>query len=152
MNNKIVYRIIDIICLLTLIGTVVWLIIYWDNMPDEIAMHYNAAGEIDKTSSKKDIIMLPIMSFLMYGIMFFVEHIPGAWNTGVKVTPENSARVYKIIRRMLAILKVVLVMTFTMMTIFSALCKSMPVWFLPVELVLIFGTIIWHIISLYRNQ
>ena len=152
MNKKIVYRIIDIICIATLIGTVIWLIIYWDNMPEVIAMHYNAAGEIDKTSSKTDIIILPIMSFLMYGIMFLVEHIPGAWNTGVKVTPENSARVYNIIRRMLVILKVVLVMTFTMMTILSALCKSMPVWFLPVELVLIFGTILWHIISLYIHQ
>lgn len=152
MSRKIIYRIINIICLLMLIGTVVWLIVTWDNIPDEIAMHYNVAGEVDSMGSKKDIIFLPIMSWIMYGVMVLVEHIPGAWNTGVKVTPENSARVYGIIKRMLVILKLVLVGTFTLLTVVSAKGLDMPIWFLPVELVLIFGTIIWHLISLYRNQ
>ncbi|MBE5944072.1 MAG: DUF1648 domain-containing protein [Lachnospiraceae bacterium] len=152
MNKKIIYRIINILCLMILIGTVIWLVIVWDSLPDEVAMHFNAAGEVDRTSRKTDIIILPIMSWLMYGIMVLVEHIPGAWNTGVKVTPENSARVYGIIKRMIVILKLLLVIIFTMMTIFSAIGKNMPVWFVPIELVLIFGNIIWHIISLYKNQ
>jgi hypothetical protein len=133
-------------------GTIIWLIIIWDSLPDEIAMHYNAAGEVDRMGRKTDIIILPIMSWIMYGVMVLVEHIPGAWNTGVKVTPENAARVYGITKRMIVILKLLLVMIFTMITVFSAMGKNMPIWFLPVELLLIFGNIIWHLISLYRNR
>ncbi len=152
MNSKMIYRIINIICLITLVGTVVWLMIIWDKIPDEIPMHYNYAGEADRMGSKSDIIILPIFSWLLYGIMAFVELIPGAWNTGVKVTAENSQRVYAIIRRMLVVIKVSMVFLFTMITIFSVNGKNMPVWFTLVTCVAIFGTIIYSLISLYKNQ
>lgn len=152
MNSKMIYRIINIICLMILAGTVVWLMIIWDNIPDEIPMHYNYAGEADRMGSKSDIIIMPIFSWLLYGIMAFVEIIPGAWNTGVKVTPENSKRVYAIIKRMLVTIKVSLVILFTMITVFSVNGKNLPVWLTLVTCVLIFGTIISSLISLYKNQ
>lgn len=152
MDKKILYRVINILCLVIMIGTVAWLIAVWNRIPDEIATHFNVYGEPDNYGSKKDIIVLPIFSWLIYGIMVVVECIPGAWNTGVKVTPQNSARVYGIIKGMLVILKLVIVLTFTLLTVFSALGNGLPVWFLPVELIAIFGTILVSIIRLYRAR
>lgn len=152
MNKKLVYRIINIICLLIMIGSLVWLIAYWKHIPDEIATHFDIYGNPDSYDSKKSIIMLPIFSWIMYGTMVVVEHIPGAWNTGVKVTPENSARVYGIIKGMLVFLKLFLVLTFTLITVFSALGKSIPIWFMPFELIGIFGTIIVSMVRLYRAR
>lgn len=152
MNKKILYRIINILCLVIMIGTIVWLAVIWDRIPDEIATHFDYAGNPDSYGSKSSIIVLPIFAWLLYGIMVFVELIPGAWNTGVKVTPENSERVYGIIKSMLVFLKLYIVILFTVITIFSALGKGLPVWLLPVELIVIFGTIIVSIVRLYRAR
>ncbi len=152
MNKKILYRVINILCLLIMIGTIVWLVAVWDNIPEEIPTHFDYAGNPDSYGSKTDIIVLPIFAWILYGVMVFVELIPGAWNTGVKVTPENQDRVYGIIKGMLVFLKLYIVCLFTLITIFSALAKSLPVWLLPVELVVIFGTIIISIVRLYRAR
>lgn len=152
MNKKILYRVINILCLLIMIGTIVWLVAAWDNIPEEIPTHFDYAGNPDSYGSKTDIIVLPIFAWILYGVMVFVELIPGAWNTGVKVTPENQVRVYGIIKGMLVFLKLYIVCLFTLITIFSALAKSLPVWLLPVELVVIFGTIIVSIVRLYRAR
>ena len=152
MNKKILYRIINILCFVIMIGTIVWLAVIWDRIPDEIPTHFDYAGNPDSYDSKTSIIVLPIFAWLLYGMMVFVELIPGAWNTGVKVTPENSERVYGIIKSMLVLLKLYIVILFTVITIFSALAKSLPVWLLPVELIVIFGTIIVSIVRLYRAR
>lgn len=152
MNKKILYRIINILCLLIMVGSLIWLIVYWKNIPDEIATHFNIYGEADSFGSKKDIIVLPIFAWLTYGMMSLVECIPGAWNTGVKVTPENSARVYSIIKGMLVILKLLVVLTFVLITVYSAIGTSIPVWFLAVEIIGIFGTIIISLIRLYKAR
>lgn len=152
MGRIILRRVINIICLLVLIGTTVFLIAYWKNIPNEIPMHYNAAGEVDNMGDKSSVIMLPILNWIMFGIMSVIELCPGAWNTGVRVTAENSARVYGILGRMLLLIKLELVflLTFVMM---SSICgSSMPAIFMPVTLIVLFGTIIVHLISLYRNR
>ena len=152
MNKKIMYRAINILCLLILIGTIVWLVAVWDNIPDEIATHFDYAGNPDSYGSKTDIIVIPIFAWILYGVMVFVELIPGAWNTGVKVTPENSERVYGIIKSMIVFLKLYIVILFAVITVFSALVQRMPVWLLPVEMVVIFGTIIVSLVRLYRAR
>lgn len=152
MNKKIFYRIINILCLVVLVGTIVWLVAIWDSIPDEIATHFDYAGNPDSYGAKTDIIVIPIFSWLLYGMMMLVELIPGAWNTGVKVTPENSERVYGIIKSMIVFLKLYIVILFTIITVFSALSQRMPVWLLPVELVVIFGTIIVSVVRLYRAR
>lgn len=152
MNKKILYRIINILCLVIMVGSLVWLIVYWKHIPDEIPTHFNVYGEADSFGSKKDIIILPIFAWMTFGMISLIELFPGAWNTGVKVTPENSGRVYGILKGMIVILKLFVVLTFTLLMVFSAISKGLPVWLLPVELVGIFGTIIVSIIRLYKAR
>ena len=152
MNKKIFYRILNILCLVMVLATTAWLIAYWKNIPKEIPTHFDIYGNPDDFGSKKDIIMLPILTWIMLGVMSLVECFPGAWNTGVKVTPENSARVYGIIKGMLVWIKLFVILIFVLMTIFSALGKSLPVWLTPVEMLLIFGTIIVNLVRLYKAR
>ena len=150
MNKKILYRIINILCLVIMVGSLVWLIVYWKHIPDEIPTHFNVYGDADDFGSKKEIIILPIFAWMTFGMISLIECFPGAWNTGVKVTPENSARVYGILKGMIVILKLFVVLTFTLLMVFSAISKGLPIWLLPVELVGIFGTIIVSLIRLYK--
>ena len=82
-----------IVSLLCLIGVVVYLMVMWSRIPNQIPAHFNAAGEVNRWGSKSELIVLPIISWVLYGFITLVERYPQIWNTGVTVTEENCARV-----------------------------------------------------------
>jgi uncharacterized membrane protein len=100
---------INIVCLTQLIGIVIYFIIMWDSIPDQIPGHYNAAGEITRWGSKGELLILPIISWFLYLMITGVEQFPQIWNTGVRVTEENKEQVYRILKNMLGAIKLALV-------------------------------------------
>lgn len=143
---------INISCLLCLIGTIIYLIIIWNTIPNEIPGHYNALGEVDKITNKSSLIVLPIISWIMYIGLSVVELFPQIWNTGVTVTQENQQRVYRILKNMLVTIKFFMVVSFTYLSINSAKAISLSPLFTPLVLVLIFGSIIFFIIKLVKAK
>lgn len=143
---------VEIVCLILLIGVLIYLFINWNNIPDEISGHYNAMGEIDRMGSKGELLVTPIIAWLMYLGMTVIERFPQIWNTGVTVTEENKERVYRILKNMLGTVKLIVVSVFVYLTINSAQAISLAVWFLPVFLILMFGSIIFFIIKLVRAK
>jgi uncharacterized membrane protein len=93
---------VEIVCLILLIGVLIFLFLNWNSIPDRIPGHYNAMGEIDRIGSKKELLVLPIIGWLMYLGMTVVEKYPQIWNTGVTVTEENKERVYRVLKNMLS--------------------------------------------------
>jgi hypothetical protein len=82
--------------------------------------------------------------------MTVLEFFPQAWNTGVTIKPENRDRVYRVLKNMIGTMKLLLTAIFSFMTINSALAKALPPWFLPVVLVLTFGSLIFFIVRLLQ--
>lgn len=141
---------VEIVCLILLIGVLIYLYCNWSSIPDKIPGHYNAIGEIDRMGSKNELLVLPIISWLMYLGMTVLEKFPQAWNTGVTVTEENKERVYGVLKNMLSTMKLIMVAIFVYLTINSSQSMSLSVWFLPIALTLMFGSIIFFIIKLIR--
>lgn len=81
IRNSVYDIVINICCLLMLVGVTVFLVISWKNIPNEIPMHYNFAGEIDRWGSKYEMIFLPIISWVMYILITVIEMFPNVWNT-----------------------------------------------------------------------
>ncbi|SHJ69924.1 DUF1648 domain-containing protein [Parasporobacterium paucivorans] len=140
----------EIVCLVLLIGVWIYLFLNWSTIPDEISGHYNAAGEIDRIGRKGELLVLPIISWLMYLGMTAIGSFPQIWNTGVTVTEENKERVYRVLKNMLSTLKLILAAVFVYLTINSSKSIPLPMQFLPVFLILMFGSIIFFIIKLVR--
>lgn len=140
------------LCLLILLGTAAFLALYWQYIPSEVPMHYNAAGEIDRWGSKAELLILPVIAWLLYGMMTVVEQFPGAWNTGVKVTEENRERVYALLGRMLSTMKLLITAMFAWITVWCALARPLPVWFLPVVLVAVFGDMAYWLVRVFRAR
>ena len=138
------------LCLVLLIGILIYLIINWNSIPDKLPGHYNAVGEIDRMGNKGELLVLPIINWLMYLGMTAVERFPSVWNTGVRVTEENRERVYRTIKNMLSTMKLIIVAVFSYLTINSARALPLSPGFLPAFLILIFGSIILYIIRLVR--
>lgn len=142
--------VVNTVCVILLLGILVYLILNWNSIPDKIPGHYNAMGEIDRMGSKNELLVLLMISWLMYIGMTVLEKFPQAWNTGVTVTEENKERVYKVLKNMISTMKLIMVTNFAYLTINSSLAMSLSVWFLPVFLTLMLGSIIYYIIKLNR--
>lgn len=144
--------ILNLLCILLLVGNSVYLILSWKHIPESVPGHYNAAGAIDRWAKKTELLMMPIVAWVMYIGITFLERFPQLWNTGVKVTPENSHRIYRILKSMIGTTKLIMVAVFTFLSFHQATARALPVWFLPVFLGLTFGTIAFSIVRLVRAK
>lgn len=145
-------KLMNRLSLLALLGTAVFLAVYWRHIPARVPMHYNAAGEIDRWGDKTELLILPVIAWFLYGLMTVVEQFPSAWNTGVKVTEENRERVYPLLGHMLSTMKLLVMAMFTWITVWCALALPLPVWFLPVVLGTVFGDMIYWLIRVFRAR
>lgn len=152
MGKKVINRILNILCLIVLIGITIYLIIRWNAMPKLIPTHYDFAGNVDSYGSKGAVLMMPIMSWVLYILITVLEMFPALWNTGVKVTEENKFRVYAILRLMLDIIKFIMVVSFAYTTICSVEFMPLGAWFTFVEVGTIFLTIILCLVKLYKAR
>ena len=139
-----------IVSLSCLVGVTVYLILAWNTIPAKIPAHYNAAGEVNRWGSKSELIVLPIISVLLYGLITLIEHYPQVWNTGVRITDENRTVVYRLLKNLIAWVKMITLSIFGSLTVISSLSLNLPIWFLLVFLVLLFGIIAYYIVRLTR--
>lgn len=142
--------IMEILGLIMLIGTPLYLLIRWSSIPDKLPMHYNFAGEIDRWGGKGEILFLVVMVWILYLMISLVEHFPSIWNTGVQVTSENRARVYRTLKYMVKTLKLVMTLIFTFLIFNTVAGTPLPGWFTPAYLILIIGNFVFWLIRLYR--
>ena len=109
-------------------------------LPQKIPGHYNAAGEVDRWGSKNEILFLPIVATLLYGLLSVVSFFPSIWNIPVKVTDENRSAVYQCMKDLLIIMKVEVLIVFSFITYFISASKPLPAAFLPVLIIILLGT------------
>ncbi len=144
--------VVNCACLVMLVGVVIYLATNWSHIPDKIPAHYNSRGEIDRWGNKIELLILPAIGWIMYIGMTVLERFPQLWNTGVTVTAANRDRVYWILRNMLLTMKLLTTAVFVFLAINTAAAKELSVWFLPVFLTLIFGSLAFFIIALFRAR
>lgn len=142
--------IMEVLGLVMLIGTPLYLVIRWPSIPDKLPMHYNFAGEIDRWGGKGEVLFLVVMVWILYLMISLVEHFPSVWNTGVQVTPENRMRVYRTLKYMVKTLKLAMTLVFTFLIFNTVAGIPLPEWFTVVYVILIIGDLAFWLIRLYR--
>lgn len=151
---KIPYSIYEIIMeLISVVAIIIniWLLFkYYKKLPNTIPTHYNGAGDVDGYGSKNCIFMLPILSFIMYFLLTIISRFPNIYNYPKAITEENAEYQYRCARQLMIIMKAEIVICFTYIewtSVKVALGKAnnMGLWFLPIFLVVIFGTVIIYV-------
>lgn len=150
IKNSLADIIMEVLGLVMLIGTPLYLVIRWPSIPDKLPMHYNFAGEIDRWGGKGEILFLVVMVWILYLMISLVEHFPSVWNTGVQVTPENRMRVYRTLKYMVKTLKLAMTLVFTFLIFNTVAGIPLPEWFTVVYVILIIGDLAFWLIRLYR--
>ena len=141
-----------IVSLSCLVGVTLYLILAWNTIPAKVPMHYNAAGEVNQWGSKSGLIIFPIISWLIYGMITLIERYPQIWNTGVRITKENRDQVYRLLKDLIAWVKMITLSIFGCLTVLSSLARSLPVWYLLAFVVLLFGVIAYYIVRITRTR
>ena len=142
------------IALAVFIGSIGFLISAWTTLPSEVPAHYNGVGEVDRWGSKGEMLILPIIGLAMWIGMSVLEKYPHVYNY-TNLTKENAREQYLNARMMINVLKNQMVFIFTYLTwkniqIGLGNHDSLGVWFLPVFLLLIFGSMGYFIIKSFR--
>ena len=85
-----IFRTLDSLCLMWLIGISIYVFMSYGKLPDTIPMHYNFMGEIDRYADKSEIFILLVIAIGMHSLIGVIEGFPSLWNTGIKITEDNK--------------------------------------------------------------
>lgn len=154
---KNINKALDIIGVLLIISLCIITFIEWRNAPNIIPTHYNFQGEIDAYGSKNMLFfLLPIVVILYIGL-YVLAGYPEVYNYAIRITEENKERQYNMASTLIRVLNIELVLTFTYIqlkqatSIFSE-TDNLSLWFLPIVLVIIFGTLAFYIYKSVKNK
>ena len=133
-----------------LVALLVALLVLWPQIPEQIPGHYNAQGEVTRYDGKGAVWIMPIIGMILYAGLLLLSFFPQAWNTPIHVTRENRLRVLSRTRDMLCWMAVLLSALFSYIGLSMTGLVELGAWFLPVELLLVFGLLIWGVVRVVR--
>lgn len=123
-----------------------FIFVMWNQLPDRVATHFNFAGQADSYGSKNELLILLPVLLLLYILLTVLNRFPHIYNYVVEITENNAERQYRFARRFITILKTEIIMILTYIqfaTLQSAKYGSftLGMFFLPITLLMVFGTI-----------
>ena len=125
-------RIAGILAPVLLLGSIAYILILWHKLPEQIPTHYNFASEIDGYGGRGTLLLMPIIGLVMDLSLALVCRFPQSWNTGVRVTVLNRTRVYRLVRDLMADLRLSMAVLFAGFGVYQAsLPEHFSVWFGP---------------------
>ena len=153
MKRTRVTNIVDILCLLLMVTSTFYLIVHLGDVPDRIPRHYNWAGQVDGWMDKSFVWVHPALMWGLFVLISIVEMFPRLYNTGgIKVTDENRARLYPLMRNAASICKLLVVGLFSAIigdVIYGGTwAPSLVVIFLP----LLIANILFWWIRMFRSR
>lgn len=139
-------RVIEILGFVALMVLIALPLYYYNQLPDSIPTHYNAAGNADAYGSKASIWTFPIIGLVLFGFLFWLSKVPHYFNYAQKITDENAERQYTLatsILRYLNFFTTAILAYITFATIRSAqgIQDGLGVWFvLSITLIVLGAT------------
>ena len=114
-------RVLGILSPALLLGTVVYILIRWPHLPEQIPLHYNIAGEIDGYGGRGMLLLMPVIGLVSDAVIALAGRFPKSWNTGTKITLFNRVRVYRLVRDLMAELRLAMALFFGGFAVYQSL-------------------------------
>lgn len=133
---------------------IIW---YWPSLPEVIPTHFGSSGAPDGWGGKSTLWVLPAIGLVIYLGLTILSQYPQVYNYVWPITPQNAKIQYQTARQMIILLKtevVWLLAYIVSQTIQAALGKvqGFSIAFLPIFLVLMFGTIGFYLFKAYQAR
>ena len=137
-NNLQVYKQLHRISLLIGALTILLPIIFWSKIPDEIPMHYNAAGVVDNWSDKSSLILLFFAVLMLMGVMSIAVYVVRV-NMESKHSKEAEKSTMRLAYPIVVIMNLIVQIMFAYITFCSVTSRPLGSLFLPVFLIATFA-------------
>lgn len=133
---------------------IIYLATQFGDLPDRVPGHFNGAGEVDRWGSKMELIILPLVGGGLWVLFTVLEKYPHTYNY-FNLRKDNIEAQYKNGRLMLNVLKNEIVVFFSlisyyMIQIAKGVLDGIGAAFLPVFLVVIFGSVFVFMLRMFR--
>lgn len=134
MLKQVLRIVVEIFCLALLLGTVIFLIVFWKNIPDSVPSHFDRMGQIDAYAGKNSLILLPVMMTILYAVLSLVKTMRFR-SLGKEVRVPAPLLLFPL-------MKLAILAGFAYMIVCSALGRPLGAWYLPVFLTLVLGPMV----------
>lgn len=146
--------IFNLITLLFFVGSVIYLIMIWPSLPNEVPAHYNAAGEVDRWGEKWEMSILSIVGAGLWTGITILEKYPHLYNY-LNLTKDNVRSQYLNARQMLNVIKNIITLflayiTWKAVQVALGYDESLGSWFMLVFLLFLFVPMGYFIIRSLR--
>jgi uncharacterized membrane protein len=144
----------DTIGFLFYFGSIILLVVVWNQLPAEVPAHFNGAGEVDRWGSKWELIILPCIGAFILLLMIFFEKHPEMHNYPERLNESNAKQFYLVSRKILNQTKNICLMIFSLL-VFETVSIAMNwwsgfgIWLLPAILL---GTFIPIIMGIFKQR
>ena len=105
----------------SIMGMILYIALGWSALPENIPIHFNAAGEVDGWGSNWSVIILPFVTIALHIFMELIERKPHIHNYPERLTEQKAAQFYKESCQTLNLTKNVTTMMFAYIAIRSVL-------------------------------
>lgn len=95
------------------IGVLVYMLSLWNELPDLVPVHFNAAGEADRWEAKSTLIVLPLIAIFTWVFMTILERFPHIHNYPKRLNETNVRAFYLSSRKMLNVSKNICMLLFS---------------------------------------
>jgi uncharacterized membrane protein len=124
-------------------------------LPERIPMHFDAAGNANGWGPPSALALLPVVAAGLYLLITVISLLPTGIRSKVTLTPESRERIQALTRQMLAWIKAEIVGLFLFIQWFILAgikdgSNKIPAIPPPVLLVVIFATVGWHLVAVFR--
>ncbi len=144
-------RVAGVLSPVILLVSIVIILILWHRLPEQIPTHYNAAGQIDGYGGRGTLLLMPLIGLVGDLVIALVGRFPRSWNTGVRVTVLNRIRVYRLVRDLMADLRLSMALLFAGFGLYLAsLPEHFSGWVMAVLALLILIPLLRYFIRLPR--
>ncbi|MEK5390764.1 DUF1648 domain-containing protein [Margalitia sp. FSL K6-0131] len=138
---------LDIICLLIIIGNVIYIIKMYPSLPNRIPIHFNGNDVADGWGNKAFVWILPLITLIIWGGMTILEKFPHLYNYS-NLTERNIEGQYKNARLMVHIIKaeITIFLAYNSWSwIYSILGTRVGfgIWELLIFIIIMIGTIVF---------
>lgn len=144
-------KFINILSVLSILGTLIYVIVVYPTLPDTIPSHFNALGEADGWGGKNSIFIMPFVAIVLFIPLYFISKVPHTFNLPVTITEENAPRIYPVAQFYLCLLNLETVLLLCYL-VFESIPNgwSVEIFLIPIMIAMFALTFIFFIIKVKR--
>lgn len=119
--SKMVKRISDFLSHTVVLGTLLFIAMYYPSIPDRIPIHYDIHGQCDAMGDKSNLFFVLAIMVGGYILLGLISKYPHRFNYPFEIKEANKPQVYAVASAMVKALRLVFMLTFACITVFTAL-------------------------------